>query len=70
MEKGSKVYVAGHQGLVGSAIVRALQERDYTNLVYRSRKQLDLTDFLKTAEFFQAEKPEYVFIAAAKVSLS
>lgn len=67
MEKSSKIYVAGHRGLVGSAILRLLQKEGYTNLVYRTHKELDLTDQRSVKEFFDQEKPEYVFLAAAKV---
>lgn len=67
MEKKSKIYVAGHKGLVGSAIKRNLQKNGYENLVFRTFKELDLTDQGATADFFAAEKPEYVFLAAAKV---
>jgi len=67
MEKISKIYVAGHRGLVGSAIVRNLEKNGYTNLIFRTSKELDLTDQKATTEFFAAEKPEYVFLAAAKV---
>ena len=67
MNKNSKIYIAGHRGLVGSAIVKALREKGYNNLVYRTHAELDLTDTQATADFFQTEKPEYVFLAAAKV---
>ena len=67
MEKNSKIYVAGHRGLVGSAIVNNLQSRGYTNLLVRTHAQLDLLDQRAVAEFFATEKPEYVFLAAAKV---
>jgi GDP-L-fucose synthase len=67
MEKSSKIYVAGHKGLVGSAIWKNLQEKGYTNLIGRSSKELDLRDQHAVAEFFKSEKPEYVFLAAAKV---
>ncbi|MEW5800438.1 MAG: GDP-L-fucose synthase, partial [Bacteroidota bacterium] len=67
MEKSSKIYVAGHRGLVGSAILRLLQQGGYTNLVYRTHKELDLTDQRSVKDFFDLEKPEYVFLAAAKV---
>ena len=59
--------MAGHRGLVGSAIVRKLREKGYQNLVYRTRKELDLRDKNQVDEFFEREKPEYVFLAAAKV---
>ncbi|WP_462410339.1 GDP-L-fucose synthase [Neobacillus sp. Marseille-QA0830] len=67
MNKDSKIYVAGHRGLVGSAIVRKLEEKGYTNLVYRPSKELDLRDKQSVDFFFEEEKPEYVFLAAAKV---
>jgi GDP-L-fucose synthase len=67
MEKNSKIYVAGHRGMVGSAIVRKLQEKGYTNIIVRTHQELDLTDQKATREFFEKEKPEYVFLAAAKV---
>ena len=67
MQKDSKIYIAGHRGLVGSAIVKNLKEKGYTNLVYKTHKELDLLDANAVAEFFEAEKPEYVVLAAAKV---
>ena len=67
MNKDSKIYVAGHRGLVGSAIVRNLEERGYTNIIYRTHKELDLTRQVEVEKFFEKEKPEYVFLAAAKV---
>lgn len=67
MEKSAKIYVAGHRGLVGSAIIRNLQKKGFDNLVFRTFSELDLTDQKSTAEFFAKEKPEYVFLAAAKV---
>ena len=67
MEKGAKIYVAGHQGLVGSAIVRELERQGYKNLVTKTREELDLTRQEEVEDFFQKEKPEYVFLAAAKV---
>ena len=67
MEKNSKIYVAGHRGMVGSAIVRELQRRGYNNLVFRTHAELDLTRQADVEAFFAAEKPEYVFLAAAKV---
>lgn len=67
MKKDSRIYVAGHRGLVGSAILRKLEEQGYTNLVYKTSKELDLRDPRLVEEFFQAEKIEYVFLAAAKV---
>jgi GDP-L-fucose synthase len=67
MEKISKIYIAGHKGLVGSALVRALQKEGYPNLVWRERAELDLLDQKAVADFFALELPEYVFLAAAKV---
>ena len=67
MEKNSKIYIAGHNGLVGSAIVKSLQSKGYNNLVFRNFSDLDLTNQAATAAFFAEEKPEYVFLAAAKV---
>lgn len=67
MKKDSRIYVAGHRGLVGSAILRKLEEQGYTNLVYKTSKELDLRDPRQVEEFFQVEKIEYVFLAAAKV---
>ncbi|TCN62221.1 GDP-L-fucose synthase family protein [Acetobacteroides hydrogenigenes] len=67
MELTSKIYVAGHKGLVGSAIWKNLQAKGYTNLVGRASSELDLRDQKAVEEFFAAEKPEYVFLAAAKV---
>ncbi len=67
MEEDAKIYVAGHRGMVGSAIVRALEREGYTNIITRSHKELDLTRQPDVEAFFAAEKPEYVFLAAAKV---
>ncbi len=67
MEKNAKIYVAGHRGMVGSAIVRELQRQGYTNIITRTHKELDLTRQDAVEEFFAQEKPEYVFLAAAKV---
>lgn len=67
MEKNAKIYVAGHRGMVGSAIFRKLQAEGYTNLVIRSSQELDLRNQQAVADFFAAEKPDYVFLAAAKV---
>jgi GDP-L-fucose synthase len=67
MDKQAKIYVAGHQGLVGSAIVRKLQSEGYDNLVLRTRKELDLCNQSAVSRFFQEERPDYVFLAAAKV---
>lgn len=66
MEKTSKIYVAGHRGLVGSAIMRALEKQGYQNIVTRMHAELDLLDQKAVADFFAREKPEYVFLAAAK----
>lgn len=67
MRKDSKIYVAGHRGLVGSAIVRNLKNKGYKNIVYKTHGELDLTNQEMVRRFFEAEKPEYVFLAAAKV---
>jgi GDP-L-fucose synthase len=67
MAAAARIFVAGHGGLAGSAIVRKLQARGYSNLLLRTRQQLDLLDPSATRAFFDAEKPEYVFVAAAKV---
>jgi GDP-L-fucose synthase len=67
MEKNSKIYVAGHTGMVGSAIMRDLTQKGYQNIIVRTHAQLDLTNQSATEEFFETEKPEYVFLAAAKV---
>ena len=67
MNKSSKIYIAGHKGLVGSAILENLQAKGYSNIVTRTHKELDLTNQLEGIEFFKEEQPEYVFLAAAKV---
>lgn len=67
MKKDSKIYVAGHRGLVGSAIVENLKSKGYTNLITRTHSELDLTNQVAVEDFFKSEKPEYVFLAAAKV---
>ena len=67
MEKNAKIYVAGHRGMVGSAIVRELERQGYTNIITRTHKELDLCRQDAVEEFFATEKPEYVFLAAAKV---
>ena len=67
MEKNAKIYVAGHRGLVGSAIWKNLQDKGYTNLVGRTHKELDLLDGMAVRNFFDEEQPEYVFLAAAFV---
>lgn len=67
MNKDSKIYVAGHRGLVGSAIVRGLKTKGFTNVIGRTHSELDLTNAVEVEAFFEKEKPEYVFLAAAKV---
>lgn len=67
MEKNAKIFVAGHRGMVGSAIKRRLEKEGYNNIVIRTSKELDLRDQAAVREFFETEKPEYVFLAAAKV---
>ena len=67
MDKNIKIYIAGHRGLVGSAIKRELERKSYTNLIYKTHSELDLTDSKSVAEFFETEKPEWVIQAAAKV---
>lgn len=67
MDKNSRIYVAGHRGLVGSAIVRSLQAEGYSNLITRTRAEVDLLDNRSVEQFFATEKPEYVFLAAARV---
>ena len=67
MEKTSKIYVAGHTGMVGSAILRELKKQGYTNIITRTHKELDLCSQKDVNSFFESEKPEYVFLAAAKV---
>ena len=67
MNKNSKIYLAGHRGLVGTAIKNNLKSKGYTHIISRTHKELDLTDQLAVAEFFKKEKPEYVILAAAKV---
>ena len=67
MEKNAKIYVAGHRGLVGSAIWKNLQDKGYTNLIGRTHKELDLLDGMAVRKFFDEEQPEYVFLAAAFV---
>ena len=67
MQKDSKIFIAGHRGMVGSAILRKLQSEGYNNIDIRTRQELDLTNQAKVSEFFHAEKPEFVFLAAAKV---
>ena len=67
MKVDSKIYIAGHNGLVGSAILRSLKASGFKNILIRDHKELELTDQLATSNFFKTEKPEYVFLAAAKV---
>ena len=67
MTPSSRIYIAGHRGLVGSAIVRRLQTAGHSQLLLRSHAELDLTDAQATQAFFDAERPEFVFLAAAKV---
>ena len=67
MEKNSRIYVAGHRGLVGSAIVRNLEANGFTNIITRTHAELDLTNQADVRKFFEEERPEYVFLAAAKV---
>ncbi|MBL8216832.1 MAG: GDP-L-fucose synthase [Bryobacterales bacterium] len=67
MDNGARIFVAGHKGLVGSAIVRELRARGFTNLILRTRNEVDLTDRTAVNRFFVNEQPEYVFLAAAKV---
>ena len=67
MNPNDKIYIAGHRGLVGSAIVRQLEERGFTNLLMRTHKELDLTSQAQVQNFFQKENPDYVILAAAKV---
>ncbi len=67
MEVSSKIYIAGHRGMVGSAIMRNLQSKGYTNIITKTSKELDLRNSQAVSEFFATEKPEYVFLAAAKV---
>lgn len=67
MELNSKIFIAGHNGLVGTAITKALLSKGYKNLLLKTRSEIDLTDTVKVEDFFQREKPEYIFLAAAKV---
>lgn len=67
MQKDSKIYISGHRGMVGSSLQRNLEAKGYTNLVLRTSSDLDLRDTIAVANFFKQEKPEYVFLAAAKV---
>ena len=67
MELNSKIYVAGHRGMVGSSIVANLQANGYTNIITKTSNELNLINQIDVADFFKKEKPEYVFLAAAKV---
>ena len=67
MEKDSKIYLSGHRGLVGSAILRRLQKEGFTNIITKSHSELDLCNQQAVEDFFEKEKPEYVILAAAKV---
>jgi GDP-L-fucose synthase len=67
MEKNAKIYVAGHRGMVGSAIIRKLKEEGFENIIFRTSSELDLRNQQAVSDFFQKEKPDYVFLAAAKV---
>ena len=67
MHKDSRVYIAGHRGLVGSAILKNLKEKGYENLIYKTSSELDLRDSKQVYDFFESENVEYVFLAAAKV---
>src|SRR5512138_537750 len=67
MDRDARIYVAGHRGLVGSAIVRSLEAEGYANLLLRTSKELDLRDQRSVSGFFAKERPEYVFLTAAKV---
>ena len=68
MDKKSKIYIAGHRGLVGNAILKELKYQGYENIIFKTHKELDLTNKLEVENFFKEEKPEYVFLAAAKVA--
>src|SRR5690349_12483405 len=67
MEKNSKIYIAGHRGMVGSAILRLLKKNGFQNLIFRQSDELDLRHQQTVADFFEKEKPEYVFLTAARV---
>lgn len=67
LRKDSRIYIAGHKGLLGSAIIRKLADKGYKNIIVKTHKELDLTEQEQVREFFRQEKPEYVFLAAAKV---
>ena len=66
MHTNDKIYIAGHTGMVGSSIVRRLRELGYRNLVLKTRKELDLSDYGQVSTFFKSERPDYVILAAAK----
>ncbi|HMZ45688.1 MAG TPA: NAD-dependent epimerase/dehydratase family protein, partial [Chitinophagaceae bacterium] len=67
MKKDSKIYIAGHRGMVGSAIVRNLQQKGFSNIIYKTSNELDLRNQQAVNDFFEKEKPQFVFLAAAKV---
>ena len=67
METTCKIYIAGHRGMVGSAIMRNLQSKGFNNIITRTSKELDLRNSQAVSDFYATEKPEYVFLAAAKV---
>ncbi|MFN5931546.1 MAG: NAD-dependent epimerase/dehydratase family protein, partial [Sphingobacteriales bacterium] len=67
MEKSARIYIAGHRGMVGSALLRKLEAEGFTNIILRTSKELDLRNQQDVINFFEVEKPEYVFLAAAKV---
>ena len=67
MDKGSKIYISGHTGLVGSAIVEVLREEGYQNIILRTHEELDLKNQDDVEKFFEKEKPEFIFMSAAKV---
>ena len=67
LNKKAKIYIAGHKGLVGSAILRKLKEKGYKRIIYKTSKQLDLLDEKKVLTFLKKNKPDFIFIAAAKV---
>ena len=67
MQKEAKIYVAGHNGMVGSAICRKLKNEGYSNILFRTSKDLDLRDQYAVNDFFESQEPDYVFLAAAKV---
>ena len=69
LNKNSKIYVAGHRGMVGSAIVRKLGERGYSNIITRSHKELDLISQQRVGEFFEKEKPDVVILAALSIKI-